>query len=64
MAADVLKANKVLTKAQFRQRAAHILTPHTLPQAGHQYSSLWKLALGMPERLQLCKNNRCGLCRN
>ena len=57
-----LKANKVITKAQFKQRAAHILNSYAVPKPGQQYSYLRKLVRGIPKRLRKCKKNKYGPC--
>ena len=59
---DDLKANKAITKAQFKQRAAHILNSYSVPKPGQKYSFLRKLVRGMPKRLKQCKKNKYGPC--
>ena len=55
-------ANKVQTKAQFRQRAAHILKSYEEKAPGQSWSRLQKLVRGMPARLARSKARRYGRC--
>ena len=57
-----LKAGKVITVLQFKQRAAQLLHSYGLTGPGEKHSYLEKLVRGMPARLQRCKNNRYGPC--
>ena len=55
-------ANRVITKVQFRQRAAQILKSYEEMEPGQQWSRLQKLVRGMPARLARCKARRYGRC--
>ena len=55
-------AKKVLTKAQFRQRAAQILKSYEQKAPGQTWSRLQKLVRGMPARLAKSKARRYGRC--
>ena len=55
-------SNKVLTKAQFRQRAAQILKSYEEKAPGQSWSRLQKLVRGMPARLARSKARRYGRC--
>ena len=57
-----LGAGRVLTKQQFRARAAQLLQTYGVSQPGHQWSYLQKLVSGMPKRLERCKQNGFGRC--
>ena len=57
-----LGAGRVLTKQQFRARAAQLLQTYGVSQPGHQWSYLQKLVRGMPKRLERCKQNGFGRC--
>ena len=57
-----LKNNKLLSVAQYRQRAAQILNSYSVPKTGQKYCYFEKLIRGMPARLQRCKKNRYGPC--
>ena len=53
-------AGRVITKVQFRQRAAQILKSYEEMEPGQQWSRLQKLVRGMPKRLARCKARRYG----
>ena len=55
-------AKKVITMAQFRQRAAQILKSYEEKAPGQKWSRLQKLVRGMPARLARCKARRYGRC--
>ena len=55
-------AGKVLSVAQFRQRAAQILTSYGEVRGQENHSYLQKLVRGMPKRLAACKANAYGPC--
>ena len=55
-----LQAGKVLSVAQFRQRAAQILTYYGEVRGQENHSYLQKLVRGMPKRLAACKANAYG----
>ena len=57
-----LKADRVITVVQFKQRAAQLLHSYGLKAPGERYSYLERLVRGMPARLAKCKNNRYGPC--
>ena len=57
-----LSAGRVLTLAQFKQRAAHILNSYSVPKEGQTLSYLAKLVRGMPKRLAKCKAKKYGRC--
>ena len=57
-----LSAGRVLTLAQFKQRAAHILNSYSVPKEGQKLSYLAKLVRGMPKRLAKCKAKMYGRC--
>ena len=57
-----LQAGKVLYVAQFRQRAAQILTSYGEVRRQENHSYLQKLVRGMPKRLAACKANAYGPC--
>ena len=57
-----LQAGKVLSVAQFRKRAAHILTSYGEVRGQENHSYLQKLVRGMPKRLAACKANAYGPC--
>jgi transposase len=57
-----LSAGRVLTVAQFRQRASQILQGYSVAGPGQARSFLEKLVRGMPGRLKKCKDNRHGRC--
>ena len=57
-----LQAGKVLSVAQFRQRAAQILTSYGEVRGQENHSYLQKLVRGMPKRLAACKANAYGPC--
>ena len=57
-----LSAGRVLTLAQFKQRAAQILNAHSVPKEGQELSFLSKLVRGMPKRLAKCKGKKYGRC--
>ena len=57
-----LSAGRVLTLAQFKQRAAQILNGYSVPQEGQELSFLSKLVRGMPKRLARCKGKKYGRC--
>ena len=52
----------VLSGAQFRQRAAQILSTYGQPGDDGADSYLEKLIAGMPKRLRKCKQNGYGRC--
>ena len=52
----------VLTDAQYRQRAAQVLTSYSQPAEDGGPSFLEKLIAGMPKRLEKCKANGYGRC--
>ena len=52
----------VLTDAQYRQRAAQVLTSDSQPAEDGAPSFLEKLVAGMPKRLEKCKANGYGRC--
>ena len=53
---------RVLTDAQFRQRAAQILKSYGEVKPGEEFSPLAKLVRGMPKRLARAKANHYGRC--
>ena len=55
-------AKKVITMAQFRQRAAQILKSYEEKAPGQKWSRLQKLVRGMPARLARRKAHRYGRC--
>ena len=57
-----LTAGRVLTLAQFKQRAAQILQAMGRAGEGETKSYLQKLARGMPARLAKAKTNKYGRC--
>ena len=57
-----LSAGRVLTLAQFKQRAAHILNSYAVPKDGQEFSYLSKLVRGMPKRMAKCKAKKYGRC--
>ena len=57
-----LKHDKIITVAQFKQRAAQILHSYSLKGPGEEHSYLEKLVRGMPKRLAKCKKNTYGPC--
>ena len=57
-----LKANRALTKQQFKQRCAQLLNSYADVKDGERFSPLQKLIRGMPKRLRKCKANRYGRC--
>ena len=57
-----LDANKVLSAAEFKQRAAQLLNSYGIAKANQEHSSLTKLVKGMPERLRQCKARKYGRC--
>ena len=57
-----LSEGRVLTLAQFKQRAAQILKSNSVIRPGQQRSFLSKLVRGMPSRLQTCKSKKYGRC--
>ena len=57
-----LSAGRVLTLAQFKQRAAHILNSYAVPKDGQEFSYLSKLVRGMPKRLAKCNAKKYGRC--
>ena len=59
---DDFAANRQLSVAQFRQRAAQILKGYEARAPGQQWSPLEKLVRGMPRRLARCKARRYGRC--
>ena len=59
---DDLRAGKVLTVLQYRQRAAQILNSYAVVGPGQTRSYLERLVRGMPRRLQKCKSNSYGPC--
>ena len=52
----------VITEAQYRQRAAQLLTSYSVPGETGGQSFLDKLIAGMPRRLEQCKANGYGRC--
>ena len=52
----------VLTDAQYRQRAAQVLTSYSQPAEDGGPSFVDKLIAGMPKRLEKCKANGYGRC--
>ena len=60
---DDYSDKKVLTMAQFRQRAAQILKSHEVKAPSQKWSRLQKLVRGMPARLAQRKARRYGRCR-
>ena len=57
-----LSAGRVLTLAQFKQRAAHILNSYSVPKEDQKLSYLTKLVRGMPKRLAKCTAKKYGRC--
>ena len=57
-----LSANRVLTVAQFKQRAAQLLNGYSVPSEGQELNFLSKLVRGMPDRLAKCSANKYGRC--
>ena len=55
-------SDRVLTKAQFRQRVSQILRSYEVAPPGQTSNRLQKLVRGMPARLVKCKANRYGRC--
>ena len=57
-----LSQGRVLTKTQFKQRAAQLLSEYSAPAAGQAHSFLSKLVRGMPKRLAKCRARTYGRC--
>ena len=57
-----MDAKRVLSAAEFKQRAAQLLNSYGMVKANQQHSSLTKLVRGMPERLRKCKARKYGRC--
>ena len=57
-----LQDRVVLTDAQYRQRAAQVLTSYSQPAEDGCPSFFEKLITGMPKRLEKCKANGYGRC--
>lgn len=57
-----LSQGRVLTKTQFKQRVAQLLSEYSAPAAGQAHSFLSKLVRGMPKRLAKCRARRYGRC--
>ena len=57
-----LKAGRVLTVAQFKQRSAELLHSYGIKGPGETHSYLERLVRGIPGRLARCKANRYGPC--
>ena len=59
---DDFAAGRVLTMAQFRQRAAQLLKSYGEVRENQKYSFLRKLVRGMPLRLRRSRELRYGRC--
>ena len=57
-----LSQNRVLTKTQFKQRVAQLLSEYGVPAEGEELSYLSKLVRGMPKRLATCRARKYGRC--
>ena len=55
-----LKAGRVLTDQQFKQRCSQILNSYCVPKEGEKYSRIQKLIRGMPGRLRKSRANQYG----
>ena len=57
-----LSQHRVLTKTQFKQRVAQLLSGYGEPAHGQELSYLSKLVRGMPKRLAKCRARKYGRC--
>ena len=57
-----LSQNRVLTKTQFKQRVAQLMSEYGEPADGQELSYLSKLVRGMPKRLAKCRARKYGRC--
>ena len=57
-----LSQHRVLTKTQFKQRVAQLLSGYGEPAHGQELSYLSKLVRGMPKPLAKCRARKYGRC--